>query len=121
MEIVDDTRKWWKARNWRGQMAHVPHTIVEPLTVPIAYPIQKQFTNGRHMPVPTGSAAAPPPPPPPPPPTMVINGAGSGHESGEEGPVMMSAYGASAAAAAAATEDWVRRERQGKKGEFRYF
>lgn len=28
LEILDDTRKWWKARNLRGQVAHVPHTIV---------------------------------------------------------------------------------------------
>ncbi|XP_059489417.1 epidermal growth factor receptor kinase substrate 8-like protein 2 isoform X3 [Neocloeon triangulifer] len=30
LEVLDDTRKWWKARNSRGQMAHVPHTIVTP-------------------------------------------------------------------------------------------
>jgi len=30
LEIVDDSRKWWKARNFRGQVAHVPHTIVTP-------------------------------------------------------------------------------------------
>lgn len=30
LEILDDTRKWWKARNIKGQMAHVPHTIVTP-------------------------------------------------------------------------------------------
>lgn len=30
LQILDDSRKWWKARNWRGQMAHVPHTIVTP-------------------------------------------------------------------------------------------
>ncbi|XP_072766407.1 epidermal growth factor receptor kinase substrate 8-like isoform X2 [Anoplolepis gracilipes] len=28
LEILDDSRKWWKARNSRGQVAHVPHTIV---------------------------------------------------------------------------------------------
>ncbi|XP_050452041.1 epidermal growth factor receptor kinase substrate 8-like isoform X2 [Cataglyphis hispanica] len=28
LEILDDSRKWWKARNSRGQIAHVPHTIV---------------------------------------------------------------------------------------------
>lgn len=32
LEIMDDTRKWWKARNIRGQIAHVPHTIVTPFT-----------------------------------------------------------------------------------------
>ncbi|KAM7341425.1 arouser isoform 2-T6 [Cochliomyia hominivorax] len=30
LEILDDSRKWWKARNIRGQIAHVPHTIVTP-------------------------------------------------------------------------------------------
>ncbi|KAJ9583018.1 hypothetical protein L9F63_022634, partial [Diploptera punctata] len=30
LEVVDDSRKWWKARNYRGQVAHVPHTIVTP-------------------------------------------------------------------------------------------
>lgn len=30
LEILDDSRKWWKARNSRGQVAHVPHTIVSP-------------------------------------------------------------------------------------------
>ena len=31
LEVIDDSRKWWKARNWRGQIAHVPHTIVTEL------------------------------------------------------------------------------------------
>ena len=26
--MLDNSRKWWKARNMRGQTAHVPHTIV---------------------------------------------------------------------------------------------
>ena len=26
--MLDNSRKWWKARNMRGQAAHVPHTIV---------------------------------------------------------------------------------------------
>ncbi|CAH0562667.1 unnamed protein product [Brassicogethes aeneus] len=30
LEILDNSRKWWKARNSRGQVAHVPHTIVAP-------------------------------------------------------------------------------------------
>lgn len=29
-QVMDDSRKWWKARNMRGQIAHVPHTIVTP-------------------------------------------------------------------------------------------
>ncbi|XP_042203254.1 epidermal growth factor receptor kinase substrate 8-like isoform X2 [Homarus americanus] len=30
LEVMDDSRKWWKAINARGQVAHVPHTIVTP-------------------------------------------------------------------------------------------
>ncbi|EEC05001.1 conserved hypothetical protein, partial [Ixodes scapularis] len=30
LEILDDSRKWWKTRNIRGQVGHVPHTIVTP-------------------------------------------------------------------------------------------
>ncbi|XP_047473338.1 epidermal growth factor receptor kinase substrate 8-like protein 2 isoform X3 [Penaeus chinensis] len=30
LEVLDDSRKWWKAVNARGQVAHVPHTIVTP-------------------------------------------------------------------------------------------
>lgn len=28
LEILDDSRKWWRARNIQGRVAHVPHTIV---------------------------------------------------------------------------------------------
>ena len=28
MQVIDNSRKWWKARNMHGQAAHVPHTIV---------------------------------------------------------------------------------------------
>lgn len=28
LEVLDDTRKWWRARNINLQVAHVPHTIV---------------------------------------------------------------------------------------------
>ena len=31
LEVLDDTRKWWKARNIHGEIGHVPHTIVSPL------------------------------------------------------------------------------------------
>ena len=30
LEVIDDTRKWWRARNLDGQVGHVPHTIVTP-------------------------------------------------------------------------------------------
>lgn len=39
LEILDDTRKWWKARNIHGQVAHVPHTIVTPFN----------FTGGNNI------------------------------------------------------------------------
>jgi epidermal growth factor receptor kinase substrate 8 len=32
LEVLDDTKKWWKARNWKSQVAHVPHTIVSELS-----------------------------------------------------------------------------------------
>lgn len=28
LQILDDSRKWWKAKNHKGEVAHVPHTIV---------------------------------------------------------------------------------------------
>jgi len=28
LEVLDDTRKWWKTRNLEGRVGHVPHTIV---------------------------------------------------------------------------------------------
>lgn len=34
LEVLDDTRKWWKARNIRGKTAHVPHTIVTTYSYP---------------------------------------------------------------------------------------
>ena len=30
LEVLDDSRKWWKTRNQQGQVGHVPHTIVNP-------------------------------------------------------------------------------------------
>lgn len=31
LEVLDDTRKWWKTRNMQGETGHVPHTIVTHL------------------------------------------------------------------------------------------
>lgn len=84
LEILDDSRKWWKARNSRGQIAHVPHTIVTPP----ATEASEVFSNPVYAPrydrterdgTSTPSAAVPP------------------------------------------TPEWHLKERQGKKGEFRYF
>ncbi|KAJ8678806.1 hypothetical protein QAD02_014593 [Eretmocerus hayati] len=44
LEILDDSRKWWKARNSRGQVAHVPHTIVTPHN-PAVSPDSDVFNN----------------------------------------------------------------------------
>ncbi|XP_076353155.1 LOW QUALITY PROTEIN: epidermal growth factor receptor kinase substrate 8-like [Tachypleus tridentatus] len=30
LEVVDDSRKWWRARNYLQQVGHVPNTIVTP-------------------------------------------------------------------------------------------
>lgn len=29
LEVLDDSRKWWRVQNSQGQVGHVPHTIVE--------------------------------------------------------------------------------------------
>ncbi|XP_021962658.1 epidermal growth factor receptor kinase substrate 8-like protein 1 isoform X2 [Folsomia candida] len=44
LEVLDDTKKWWKARNWKNEMGYVPHTIVSPLS---EYPQQDYPDNGR--------------------------------------------------------------------------
>ena len=31
LEVLDNTRNWWKAMNFKGQTAHVPNTIVKEL------------------------------------------------------------------------------------------
>lgn len=30
LEVLDDARKQWKARNWRRQITHVPYTTLAP-------------------------------------------------------------------------------------------
>ncbi|CAG4981071.1 unnamed protein product [Colias eurytheme] len=90
LEVLDDSRKWWKARNRRGVTAHVPHTIVAPAGSPPASPhlypnpIYTHYQEG-------------------------------GRGSGGSSPT------APAGRNTAASADWVRNERIGKKGEFRYF
>ena len=73
LEIIDDSRKWWKAKNWRGQVAHVPHTIVSEFNGTNGNSNSRERERDMHM--------------------------------GNSSP----------------NDDWIRRERQGKKGEFRYF
>ncbi|XP_047519287.1 epidermal growth factor receptor kinase substrate 8-like isoform X1 [Pieris napi] len=83
LEVLDDSRKWWKARNRRGVTAHVPHTIVAPAITPPSSPhlypnpiythYQEGTSGGRGSggsspTVPAEKPIPPPPPPPPPPP-----------------------------------------------------
>ncbi|CAB3255129.1 unnamed protein product [Arctia plantaginis] len=82
LEVLDDSRKWWKARNRRGVTAHVPHTIVAPALSPPSSPhlypnpiythYQESGTGGRgsggSSPTEKLPTVEPPPPPPPPPP-----------------------------------------------------
>ncbi|XP_037812642.1 uncharacterized protein LOC119604231 isoform X1 [Lucilia sericata] len=50
LEILDDSRKWWKARNIRGQMAHVPHTIVTPYNYGDVETVRNQnMYDGHHQ------------------------------------------------------------------------
>lgn len=104
LEVVDDSRKWWKARNSRGQVAHVPHTIVTPYQPGAGEP-SDVFSNplyapprgyDRHY----GSQDSP---------------RGEGGTGGDARPTRSPPIPPPAPA------DWVRKERLGKKGEFRYF
>ncbi|XP_030756217.1 epidermal growth factor receptor kinase substrate 8-like isoform X2 [Sitophilus oryzae] len=96
LEILDSSRKWWKARNSKGQIAHVPNTIVtqyhssnvSPLhrnphiedSPPVRYPGQSSSNDHRVQPKPAEfimndriverkqaqPVSVPVPPPPPP-------------------------------------------------------
>ncbi|XP_037776633.1 uncharacterized protein LOC119573488, partial [Penaeus monodon] len=63
LEVLDDSKNWWKVVNVLGQVAHVPHTIVKIYT-----PDRDGDEGGQQHPG----------PPPPPDPSL---------SSGEEGPV----------------------------------
>ncbi|KMY87395.1 epidermal growth factor receptor kinase substrate 8-like protein 2 isoform X1 [Drosophila simulans] len=92
LEILDDTRKWWKARNMRGQVAHVPHTIVTPFN--FGDGDGAQFYGQQQQP-PTG-------------PTGPGNKSRSGDNPGME-------------QRSPDPTDMMRSKHLGKKGEFRYF
>ncbi|KAI9585407.1 epidermal growth factor receptor kinase substrate 8-like protein 2 isoform X2 [Glossina fuscipes] len=101
LEILDDSRKWWKARNIHGQIAHVPHTIVTPFNygdndanrVEPFY--NRHQTNSNYTSLKTGNnthrlenVETPPP---------------SGRPTSND------------------NTEWIRSKQMGKKGEFRYF
>nr|CAH7751140.1 unnamed protein product [Callosobruchus chinensis] len=88
LEILDDSRKWWKARNSRGQIAHVPHTIVTP------YVFNNPLYPSNHRR-----------------PESPMERFNSGHSSSTpDHPTSPKT-----------NTDWIKNQRIGKKGEFRYF
>lgn len=90
LEVLDDSRKWWKARNSRGQVAHVPHTIVTLYN-------------------------------PDEPPEVFNNPLYSREYSAQNERESLSGNRSSGVSPTSAPAEWVRKERLGKKGEFRYF
>ncbi|KAH8035175.1 hypothetical protein HPB51_004416 [Rhipicephalus microplus] len=62
LEILDDSRKWWKTRNIRGQVGHVPHTIVTPCHLDdsgsVGYERSSSRENYNRSPYPPGGAFA---------------------------------------------------------------
>jgi hypothetical protein len=33
IEIEDSSKKWWRARNFHGDVGHIPHNIVEEIKI----------------------------------------------------------------------------------------
>ncbi|XP_066591050.1 epidermal growth factor receptor kinase substrate 8 [Prorops nasuta] len=107
LEILDDSRKWWKARNSKGQIAHVPHTIVT--THNSAHTNDNDVFNN---PLYTNRYQR--------------QGLGYGYEDSEIERMRNTSPGPDTThrphtIPPPAPVDWVRKERLGKKGEFRYF
>lgn len=57
LEVLDDSKNWWKVVNVLGQVAHVPHTIVKTYA-PVRDGDEGQQQHQQHP--------VPPPPPDPP-------------------------------------------------------
>ncbi|CAO1354674.1 unnamed protein product [Diamesa serratosioi] len=95
LEIMDDTRKWWKARNIRGRIAHIPHTIVS----------QHPYTGDNS--------------------SSIGGGGGGGGGEAMYSQQSSQNYGKNRhddqQQQNVMNADWVRNKHQGKKGEFRYF
>ncbi|XP_069693024.1 epidermal growth factor receptor kinase substrate 8-like isoform X3 [Periplaneta americana] len=96
LEVVDDSRKWWKARNCRGQVAHVPHTIVTP------------YQGGDPSDVFSNPLYAPP---------RGYDKHYAGQDSSRD-PAEMSRPARSPPIPPPAPADWVRKERLGKKDKY---
>ncbi|XP_022672900.1 uncharacterized protein LOC111255315 isoform X5 [Varroa destructor] len=91
LEVLDDSRKWWKTRNIRGQIGHVPHTIVAPVG-------DSDYHNNGYESTNNYSPSESP-----------VDGYGGGRIGSQMGPMARSPNSQPAPA------EWVRRERQGKK------
>ncbi|KAK9497970.1 hypothetical protein O3M35_003862 [Rhynocoris fuscipes] len=96
LQVLDDSRKWWKARNSRGEMAHVPHTIVTPYQPDSADVFSNQSYSRGYYQGPDDRERAP--------------GTGRGPNSGNLIPVPPPAP-SSLVQPAPAPADWVRKER----------
>ncbi|CAO1331302.1 unnamed protein product [Diamesa serratosioi] len=69
LEILDDSRKWWKARNIQGRVAHVPHTIVAQQPNADDTESLRKISVNSHQYM-DENKQRPPTPPPLPPPTL---------------------------------------------------
>ena len=61
LEVIDDSKQWWKVRNWRGDEGYAPNTLLK-------------LVHDNYNAAPPSAASAngvPPPPPPLPPPAVV--------------------------------------------------
>lgn len=108
LEILDDNRKWWKARNIRGQVAHVPHTIVTPASG------EEDIFNNPIYATRAGPPAASSPRDHYYSPSESPSGRDDTSPSGHHHMHPME-HRSSAPIPTPAPADWVRRERQGKK------
>ncbi|XP_065299298.1 uncharacterized protein [Dermacentor albipictus] len=114
LEILDDSRKWWKTRNIRGQVGHVPHTIVTTYHADdsgsVGYERSSSRENYDRSPYPPGGAFA----------DMGLEGDSSpphdlGGDSMSSSGLGMGSPRGGGPRQPPAPADWVRRERQGKK------
>lgn len=116
LEVLDDTRKWWKTRNSRGVVAHVPHTIVTPFNSvadsmdvfnnPLYNRTYDRERSGRYY---HGKESI----------LSLERDGSSGRSAGPSSDLSVGTQLPLSPTPAPA--DWVRKERLGKKGEFRYF
>lgn len=84
VEVLDDSRNWWKCRNHEGNVGHIPYTILKKYgsrddgQLPDNIPSPGQLSDGggaarveRQPSIDARPSVLQPPPPPPPPPPAV--------------------------------------------------